>query len=474
MMETRAAVGRIGVAVAPLVLTLANGPIFLWLPVFMGAGIGLYFSIPFEPSASLLSWLFWGAFILPFLVVARPSLIIAAVLASSAALGFAIAGFKTQSVAAPVLEYRYYGPIEGRVVGIDRSASGMTRLTLDQVRLDRVAPEKRPARVRISLHGEQPFLQPKPGQLVMLTGHLSPPAGPVEPGGFDFQRHAWFAQLGGVGYTRTPALRLAPAETESWSLWIFSLRMTLAEALKSRLPEREGGFAAAILAGERSDVDPLALQNLRDSNLAHLLAISGLHMGLMTGVVFAMIRVGFALVPSVAMQTDPKKIAALVALAAGLFYLAISGANVATQRAFVMVSVMLVAICLDRRAVTLRAVAVAALIILVASPQSLAGPGFQMSFAATTALVAVFAEIRDRGLWLSWPGWLRGVASLVISSAVAGLATAPFGALHFNQMAQWGLVANLLSVPVMGFVVMPGAVLAGALSPIGLEQIGIG
>jgi len=196
-------------------------------------------------------------------------------------------------------------------------------------------------------------------------------------------------------------------------------------------------------------------------------------MGLLTGVVFAMIRIGLAMVPSVAMRVDPKKIAACAAFCVALSYLMISGANVATQRAFVMVAVMLIAICLDRRALTLRAVAVAALIVLVVSPDSLAGPGFQMSFAATTALVAVFSEIRDRQLWVAWPKWARNFASLVISSAIAGLATAPFGAFHFNQMSQWGLVANLASVPVMGMVVMPGAVLAAILSPLGLEQLGL-
>ena len=215
------------------------------------------------------------------------------------------------------------------------------------------------------------------------------------------------------------------------------------------------------------------MEDLRASNLAHLLAISGLHMGLLTGVVFALVRFGFAAVPPVAMRCNPKKIGAVAAFVVAVAYLGISGASVATQRAFVMVSVMLVAVCLDRRALTLRAVAVAALIVLAVSPDSLEGPGFQMSFAATTALVAVFAEIRDRHLMMGLPKWARNFASLVISSGVAGLATAPFGALHFNQMSQWGLVANLLSVPVMGMVVMPGAVMAGVLSPLGLEQAGL-
>ncbi len=472
-METSAGQSRRAAALGAAFQSLGHGAVFIWLPVAFGCGVGVYFALPFEPDPRHFWTLIGGAFLLPVLTARLYVLLPIIWLCALGVMGFATAGLHSYGAAAPVLQFRYYGPIEGRVVGIDRSGSDKLRLTLDQVRLDRVAPDRRPLRVRVSLHGEQPFADPRPGQILMMTGHLSPPAGPVEPGGFDFQRHAWFQQLGGVGYTRTPALLQSPAIQDGWRIRVFSLRMALSRAITERLPGREGAFATAILTGDRSHIDPAALDALRASNLAHLLAISGLHMGLLTGVVFAMIRIGLATMPSVAMRLDPKKIAACAAFVAAISYLLISGANVATQRAFIMVAVMLIAICLDRRALTLRAVAVAALIVLVVSPDSLAGPGFQMSFAATTALVAVFAEIRDRQLWVTWPKWARNFASLVISSAIAGAATAPFGAYHFNQMAQWGLVANLASVPIMGMVVMPGAVLAAVLSPLGLEQLGL-
>ncbi len=452
---------------------LVQGWFFIWTPVFFGAGIGLYFALTVEPALSAYLIIAVLSLLSPFAFRQAPAVLPTAWAMCFLGLGFVTAGLHAHHSAAPVLEYRYYGPIEGRIVGIDRSGSGKVRLTLDQVRLDRMAPRNRPERVRISLHGPESYFDPQPGQIVMTAGHLSPPSGPVEPGGFDFQRHAWFQKLGGVGYTRTPVLLQHPGEAGNLSMRIFRLRMTLSRAITDRLPAREGAFATAILTGDRSSIDQDALDALRASNLAHLLAISGLHMGLLTGVVFTLIRVGFAFVPQAAMRTNPKKLAAVAAFCVGVFYLALSGANVATQRAFVMVAVMLIAICLDRRAVTLRAVAVAALIVLCLSPEGLTGPGFQMSFAATTALVAVFADIRDRHLMLGWPNWARNIASLVISSAIAGFATAPFAALHFNQMAQWGLIANLLSVPMMGMVVMPGAVLSAILAPIGLEQIGL-
>lgn len=232
-----------------------------------------------------------------------------------------------------------------------------------------------------------------------------------------------------------------------------------------------GAFAAAIMTGDRAAMGQDTLRDLRASNLAHLLAISGLHMGLLTGFVFAALRYGLALVPYVALRWPLRKIAAVVALGVGAGYLALSGGNVATERAFIMVAVMFVAILLNRRALTLRAVAMAAVIVLVLRPEALSGPGFQMSFAATTALVAVFGMLR-RVDQSRVPKWVRAVGAVFVSSLVAGLATAPFAAAHFNQFAQFGLIANLLSVPLMGVLVMPAAVVAVCLAPLGLSQVG--
>jgi competence protein ComEC len=456
------------------ILAHQRGHLFPWSAIGLGTGIAVFFSLRFEPNIidiailGLVAAAIWiGALFCR--LETRPFLWMLALVL----LGLVIAGVRTYYVAAPVLGFRYYGPIEGRVVVIDRSSSDKTRLTLDRVRLDRMAPDRTPVRVRVSLHGDQLYLIPKPGMVVAMTGHLSPPSGPVEPGGFDFQRKSWFDRLGAVGYTRSPALRLKPAELSSWCLRLYKFRKSLANGIKARMTGREGPFAAAIVTGDRTDIDQNALADLRGSNLAHLLAISGLHMGLLTGAVLALTRVLLAFWPVTITRFPPKKIAAVVALIAATGYLGVSGASVATQRAFIMAGVMLVAICLDRRALTLRAVTVAALIVLFFHPESLIGPGFQMSFAATVGLVAVFAALRETELMYRLPSWARGGMMLVLSSGIAGLATAPYGAAHFNQMAHYGLFANLISVPVMGFVVMPGAILGAVLWPIGLEWIGL-
>ena len=447
--------------------------LFGWVPVCLGAGIGLYFTLGEEPA--LISFATGGVISLALLVLARLAntaiapLILAAVLVLA---GAGLAKWRVEAVSAPVLTFRYYGPVEGRLVNVDRSASDAVRLTLDNVVLARMSPERTPAKVRISLYGSQPFTQYDPGDVLILTGHLSPPAGPAEPGGFDFQRHAWFLGLGAVGYTRTPVLRLAVPKVQGFATQVFSLRMTISQAVQAAMPGETGAFAAAIMTGDRSGMGQGTLTDLRASNLAHLLAISGLHMGLLTGFVFAVIRYGLALFPSIALRWPTKKVAAVCAMIVGAFYLLLSGGNVATERAFIMVAVMLVAVLLDRRALTLRAVAIAAVIVLVWQPEAITGPGFQMSFAATTALVAAFAGLRRFDL-SRLPKWTRPILSVVVSSFIAGLATAPFAAAHFNQIAHYGLIANLLSVPLMGILVMPAAVLAVCLAPLGLWGIGL-
>ncbi len=452
-------------------LLIQRGYLFPWSPVCLAVGIGWYFSLRFEPGAGVY------AMVIAFVLLAigsslwlreawRPLPIGMMLIA----LGFLLAGTRAHMVAEPVLQWRYYGPVEGRVIALDRSASDALRVMLDQVRIVDIPADQRPGRIRLSIHGDTVALSP--GQRIMTTAHLSPPQGPVEPGGFDFRRHAWFQRLGAVGYTRVPVLSSAPARDGQSGVRITAWRMAISDRVRAILPGEIGGFAAAVTTGDRSGMSKASLESLRASNLAHLLAISGLHMGLLTGFVFVACRIGLSMVPMLALRLPVRKMAAICALVAATIYLFLSGGNVATERAFVMVCVILGAVMLDRRAISLRAVAVAALIVLVLRPETLLSPGFQMSFAATTALVAGFGALRDYGP-MPGPLWMRPVLALLISSAIAGIATAPIGAAHFNTVSHYGLIANLVSVPVMGTLVVPSAVVAALLAPFGLEAIAL-
>ncbi|MFK5996477.1 MAG: ComEC/Rec2 family competence protein [Rhodobacterales bacterium] len=443
----------------------------------LSLGIGLYFALTFEPmwglvqiwvaiDALLFGLAFWDRRKASSLLLRAAALIL---------LGFLLAVLRSHEVNAPVLGWRYYGPIEGRVVAIDRSRSNHPRVTLSALDLGKISKPRTPAYVRVSLLAEAGLDSVQPGARIRTLGSLSPPAGPVEPGGFDFQQYAWFKGLGAVGYSRNPVTRIKTVDLNTYALRLFDLRMRVAAYVRGQIKGQTGAFAAAIITGDRSAIDPALLVDLRTSNLAHLLAISGLHMGLLVGFVFALVRYGLALIPYAALNWPSKKIGAVLALVAGFAYLQISGAAIATERAFIMVAVMLMGVLLDRPAITLRAVALAAAILLALRPESLLQAGFQMSFAATTALVATFEFLKYQHPWQRLQ-YGRGriaqpVLALFISSLVAGAATAPFAAYHFNRLAQFGLIANLGSVPVMGFLVMPSAVLAGLLAPLGLDGL---
>ena len=456
--------------IAPLeALQTMQGMLFPWLAVLIGCGIGAWFSVTVEPGAgsyALAAGLGTAGLLLAVkLDLARPLGLAVAALAA----GWIAAGLRAHALEAPMLTFRYYGPVEGRIVEIDRSQSDALRLTLDRVVLREVAPDRTPARVRVSLQGEQSWLQPMPGQVVILTANLAAPDGPVEPGAFDFRRMAFFDQLGAVGYTRTPVLLLE--EPRDGALPIDRLRSWLTQGMLAHMEGQAGAFAAGAMTGDRSAITDETVQALRDSSLAHLLAISGMNMAFLTAFVFALFRYGLALVPYVALRVNTKKVAAVVSLGVALFYLLLSGANVATERAFIMIAVMLGAVLLDRRALTLRSVAVAAMILLLLKPESLLEPGFQMSFAATIALIVGFAALDGSIYRERVPRWLMPVFTLVLSSLIGGLSTAPYAAAHFNRFTDYGLLANVLTVPVMGAVVMPAGAVAALLAPLGLAWL---
>ncbi|SNR53854.1 ComEC family competence protein [Paracoccus sediminis] len=453
--------------------------LFAWVPVCLAAGIALWFALPVAPdrwhwiTAGALAGLCLaiGRMALPWAERGRIGWSLADALRTGATglllvvAGFGLIGMRSALVAAPVMEWRYYGPVEGRVVEIDRSARDRIRLTLDRVVLHDTAPDRTPAKVRLSLMDNTDPLPPL-GQRVMLTGHLGPPPAPASPGSFDFRWLAWFEGLGGVGYTRTPIMTVEPAQGGIWAM--HRARMAVSQAIRDGIGGQEGAVASALMTGDRSGIAEATNEVMRASNLYHIISISGLHMSMLAGFVYTALRMALVLGQGLGapLPQGVHKVAALGALLASAAYLWLSGGGVATERAFVMVAVMLLAIMADRRAISLRTIALAATIILIYSPEAVTQPGFQMSFAATVALIL------SAGPWSRVsphvPFWLRPVAMLLVSSLVASIATSPLAAAHFNRMAQYGLLANLLVVPVMGALVMPAGVIGALLAPVGL------
>ncbi|MBB5220710.1 competence protein ComEC [Amaricoccus macauensis] len=456
----------------------AQRPAFaLWLPVLFGLGIALYFALPVEPGGWMLAAL--GVVLVLLAAAIRPAGQVARVallLVLLPGIGFEVVALRARSVAAPVLAYPVVATVSGRVVGLDRSASDRPRVLLDRVAITGMDPDRVPARVRVSVDPATPISLLQPGLRLMTEARLTPPPAPSEPGAFDYRRQAWFERLGAVGYARGPVVETEGSDAGSFSQLAFRARMAASRHIQQQVPNQGGAFAAAILTGDRSGIDRSVEDALRVSSLYHIVSISGLHMSLLAAAVFGLIRSGLALVPALALRWPLKKIAAAVALVAGLAYLVVSGLDVPAQRSYVMTATVLVAVLLDRPALTMRAVALAGFVVLLFAPESLVQPGFQMSFAATVALIATFEGLRSRAWWKTVQtarGWRypKPVVGLAMTSLVAGLATGPIAAFHFNTMTQYGLIANLLAMPAMGLVVMPAAVIGVIAAPFGLDWL---
>lgn len=441
----------------------------LFAPVAIGLGAGAYFSLAREP-------VFWIA----------PALALGAALAGVAlrsralaacfliALGFAAADLRTDHVAAPQIE-REFSPrmVTGRLVSFAEGERGR-RLLIAVEAIDGVERGRLPARVRVTWRGAD--FNAAPGDKIALRAGLSPPPEPVAPGAFDFARYLFFQQIGGVGFAVTPPDVLAPPAdtfTAKAAITVEALRLRLFRRITSAAESEGGAIIAAVVTGKREAIAPAARDALRDSGLAHLLAISGLHMGLVTGLLFFAVRGALALSERLALNAPIKKIAAVAALAGGLFYLILSGGGWSARRAFIMTAIVFIAIIADRRGLSLRNIAIAATLILLTTPEALLHPGFQMSFAAVTALIAAFewASARanpDRRFDIIAKA-RRYVVGVAATDTIAALATAPYALYHFNRTALYSLPANIAAMPLMAFWIMPFAVTGLLLTPFGMD-----
>jgi competence protein ComEC len=452
---------------------------FLWLPVAFGAGIAFYFMLPAEPWTLAATLPVVAALALRLVVHGTLATLMSAALLT-AMLGVAAAKLRTEAVRAPVLE-RQIGPIEvrGFLELIEPRPTRGQRLTIRVTGLATLPAETWPYRVRVRTMVENAGL--RPGDAVRLKATLSPPPGPSLPGDYDFARAAWFQALGAVGYALAAAEIDGEAGEPPLSLQASAaferVRQAIGRRVLAALPGQTGAIANALITGERGGISEATNQAYRDSGLFHILSISGLHMVIMAGAVFFSIRLGLAAIPAIALAFPIKKWAAAGAMAGALGYLLISGAAFATVRSYIMISIMFLAVMLDRPAIALRNVALAALAILLVWPESLFDPGFQMSFAAVVALVSAYEWLRgreDEPVAGRPPRWairsaLLFFGSIVMSTLVASLSVAPFGIYHFHNTQQFAILANLIAIPICNLVVMPAALAALVALPFGLE-----
>ena len=376
----------------------------LWLPVLVGAGIAVYFALDNEPAAWLGTVTLAGcaaasAAALWWTPARHPMLPVATLFLLCVAAGFAVAQAQALMLATRSLS-RPVGPamLQARVTDIERFPDGQ-RLTLDQLAVAGLAAAETPERVRLRLRGSQPAI--RPGEEIRLRAMLMPPPPPAVPRGYDFQRQAYFDGFGAVGYSVGRANILSPATTqasghEGIGLSFARLRFIVGERVHAHLDGATGAVTTALLTGEQRAIPEVTMQAIRDSGLAHLLSISGLHIGLVAGMVFVVVRSGLALFPWITLRFPIKKWAAVASVLAAGAYNLLADAPVPSQRSFLMIAVVLLAVLVDRQGISMRLVAFAALVILLTQPEAMLGPSFQMSFAAVVALIATYEAIHER------------------------------------------------------------------------------
>ncbi len=470
------------------------------IPVLIGIGIALYFAWAHEPdlgapvSITILS-----------IILARTAYIhqdqlwggiqIAYILTSIAiiTIGFIAAGTRAHGVQTPMINAPL-GPIgfSGRVQSLEQLEGGKgVRVILTDLHMhDDLPVDQVPHSLRLSIRKGGSDI--KTGNRIHVFAKIEPASPPTTPNGFDFRRHAYFNQIGGYGYVlgtpriyqndrdQTNPLLLNREDkphffsfiSTSFLTWFENRRNDISAHVNTTLPIRQAGMVTALLTGERAAITEEDWNALRNSGLAHLLAISGANVDMVALIVFFLARLGMAAFPHFAERHPIKKYAAIIAFMAAFFYVLLILPSTPTLRALLTISIVLLAILLDRSPISLRLVCASATIVLLWQPEQLLSPSFQLSFAAVTALVAVFEILapwlkrlhQDSTIVRRTVMYILGVCA---TTAIATIATAPISLYHFQNLALYGVIANVLAVPIMTFLIMPLSILCYILMPFG-------
>jgi len=435
------------------------------VPFALIVGIAIYRVLSDEPNVVAVGGVLFGLisiFIWQYVrqKQARFLGLLLAIWAGFALITFTAAFSGTKLLSYPLAVQSLSGKVLERTIGNDGDLKFLVGDIMGDPRLDGVKRLRLTIKAK-HLNREQSISL---GDRVQVRARIIPVPTPVYPASYDGQFHAFFDGLGGYASSLDPVQNVQPGGFSVWQK-VDQLRWAIGARLDLYLSADQAAIAQALIIGDQSGINDDLRENIANAGLAHVLAISGLHLSLVVGTVFFLIRA--IAVQAVGRDGVIKPIAACGAIGVAIGYLMISGANLATQRATLMLVLAFVAILAGRRAITMRNVAVAAIIIILLFPHEVFKPGFQLSFAAVVGLVAVYAILGRSALQLPFLARLFGGLSL--TSLIAGLATAPIAAVHFQQFAPMGLIGNLVAVPIVGFFVLPSGLAAVLLMPLGLE-----
>ncbi len=419
-----------------------------WLAVAMGAGVAWFFDLRSEPAGWIGPVWFAGAVAAARLVWRYvPARAVMAV-AGAVALGFASAQFATWRAVPPAPVPSGAGFVEGVVRSVERLPEGR-RVTFVEPRLGDGPALDRSIRIRLR---DTDLVEVAAGDTLRVRALLRPPPPPAIPGGWDLQRDTFFAGSAGSGFAIGAAERIAQAAPSGVARTVQAVRDRISQRIMAALPGPDGAIAATLLTGTGGAIPLADRAAFRDSGLAHLLAVAGLHIGIVMGLAMGAARFGLALSEWASLHWPCKQLAATAALMAGAGYLVLTGMHVPILRSFAMAALVTLGIILGRRALSLRGLALAAVALMLATPWEVVSVSFQMSFSAVLALIAgyevmqpLLARLRGTGGSLRWSA--HHVVALALTSLLAGTASAPFAAYHFGHFQLYFILANLVAVP---------------------------
>lgn len=440
-------------------LELERNQLPLWLPVTIGTGIGLWqFAGTEQIVPYFLIFLSLSIFGIAVGLERRLGRMVF-VAAIALSVGFGAIAIKSERVAKPVLGKIWVGSLYGRIAKVEiLGARDVVRLELETE-----GQQKLPPKIRVNLKPEQYENQKfKVGSIIFLRARLMPPAGPALPGGYDFARRAWFSQIGATGSAiGTVTVHKQPDS----AIFLADIRSALTGHIIGEMPKGTGEMGAALITGDQGNIDPSDAQAMRDSGLAHLLSISGLHVTAIVGFLFFLFSRILSLFPAIALRFTVPLWSACFAAIGAVAYTMLAGAEVPTVRSCIAALLILLAMALGRDALTLRLVSFGACVILLFWPESMAGPSFQLSFAAVSTILFLH-ETPWMKQWAAPREELviyrmaRGLVTLILTGIAIELILAPIALFHFHRTGMYSAFANVIAIPVTTFIIMPAQALA--------------
>lgn len=437
------------------------------LPCLAIAGLICYRLLPYDPHPAALGGVMAALFAAIIVFRQHLNLLRLAVAGIGFWVGFSLlavhgALFGTQMLVFPV--FGTYEVVVDRVLSADENT---TRLIIsDIVPID----DARPVKIKRARLFVRDSLSVSRGDRVRGRMRLAKVPGPVVPGGFDSQFHGYFDGIGSFG-NAIGQLEIIEMGGATPGRFVEQMRQGIGQRIDAVLAQPSRGIARALTIGDQTQIADETRETMAVAGIAHILAISGLHLTLVAGGVFFGIRMLLSLSYSLGQRMSVKKVAAVGGIIAAFIYLALSGGSVSAVRATIMLTLVFGAVLAGRRALTMRNVALAAVFVIVTDPASIFRPSFQLSFAAVVALVGVYEVWQhrfdgDRGLVRRFTAFFGGLA---MTSIIAGAATALFAAYHFQQTAPLGVLGNLVALPLVAFIVLPAAFVGVMMMPLGLE-----